>query len=393
MLPDERTTRSDVTTVPGEIEALVVSPDRNVARGMVDFLRSQSIKVQSFFDAEEALEEALLHPPDVICIDDNIGPAGGIELVQRLKNNSRTHVVPLCLWGPVDDRQFRLRAMAAGADSIFSTVSDTQEMRTRLWALLKTRALTRRHQRKQDRRDATIDQQRRWVGSFVHDLQSSLAALRANHEFLAQKFQGSSDPDTRECLFDSEVLYAELARGLRCVIDYERFEVGQLACTMAPFNVNNLLGHVSDALSKQAQGNGKSFVLKAPRGLGMIEGDVRLLQTALVCLGSHILRHPMNAAVNLAVELMGEELQFSIFGTDDFLNDQDPHTLFVPYARPSQAGSPVGHGVGLALARAIFAMHETPLRLSTVSTGTNSVPSFAIEFPRIGAIPVGYDAE
>jgi len=392
MLPDERTTRSDVTTTPGEMLGLVVAPDRESARPMVEFLRSQAIQVQLFVDADAALEEALLHPPDVILIDDGIGPAGGVELAQRLKNNSRTHVVPLCLWGPVADRQFRLRALAAGADSIYSAESDLQEMRTRLWALLKTRALMRRTQRKQDRKDATIDQQRRWVGAFVHDLQSTLAAMRANHEFLAQKIQ-ATDADTRECLFDSEVLYADIARGLRCVLDYERFEIGQLSCSIAPMNVSNLLAQVSEALSKQAKSNGKNFVLKAERGLGMIEGDVRLLQAALICLGSHILRHPVNDSATISVELAGEELQISIFGNGDFLSNEDPESLFVPYGRPRQAGTPVGHGVGLALARAIFSMHETPLRLSTVATGTKTLPRFAIEFPRMGAIPVGFDAE
>jgi K+-sensing histidine kinase KdpD len=162
---------------------------------------------------------------------------------------------------------------------------------------------------------------------------------------------------------------------------------------MAPLNVNNLMAQVTEALSRQAQSNGKTFVLKAARSLGMIEGDVRLLQTALVCLGSHILRHPVNDTATLSVEAVGEELQISIFGSGDFLNDQDSETLFVPYGRPSQTGTPVGHGVGLALARAVFSMHETPLRLSTVATGTKTLPRFAIEFPRIGAIPVGYDAE
>ncbi|HSZ84272.1 MAG TPA: response regulator, partial [Polyangia bacterium] len=90
MLPDERTTHSNTLSLPSDVEGLVAAPGRGVARPLVDFLRGQGINVQTTSDADSAFEEALLHPPDVVLIDDRLPPAGGIELCQRLKGNVRT---------------------------------------------------------------------------------------------------------------------------------------------------------------------------------------------------------------------------------------------------------------------------------------------------------------
>src|SRR6266404_1806942 len=94
MLPDERTTHSNTLALPSDVEALVAAPGRGIARPLVTFLRSQNINVQTATTADTAFEEALLHPPDVILIDDRLPPVGGIELCQRLKGNVRTHFVP-----------------------------------------------------------------------------------------------------------------------------------------------------------------------------------------------------------------------------------------------------------------------------------------------------------
>ena len=170
MLPNERTTRSEVVTLPGEVEALIAAPSRAVARPVVEFLKHERINVQLVVSADSAFEEALLHRPSIVLIDDRVPPAGGIELCQRLKSNTRTHFVPTILYAPSDVRQYRLRALAAGADAIFVPGTDEQERRTRLWALLRTQAIYRRQEKKQRSQGSAIQERRRWVGHFVHDL-------------------------------------------------------------------------------------------------------------------------------------------------------------------------------------------------------------------------------
>ena len=88
MLPDERTTHSNDLSLPSEVDGLVVAPGRAVARALVDFLRGQGINVRTVTDGNAAFEEALLHPPDVVLIDDRVPPAGGIDLCSGSRRTS-----------------------------------------------------------------------------------------------------------------------------------------------------------------------------------------------------------------------------------------------------------------------------------------------------------------
>ena len=107
-----------------------VSSSRRAARSCArwsGFLRGEGINVRTVADAEGAFEEALLHPPDIVLIDDRVPPSGGIDLVHRLKANVRTHFVPTILCTLNDLRRERVRALAAGVDAVFAPSTDVEE--------------------------------------------------------------------------------------------------------------------------------------------------------------------------------------------------------------------------------------------------------------------------
>src|SRR5216683_2668180 len=99
MLPDERTTHNNTLSLPSDVEGLVAAPGRGVARPLVDFLKGQGINVQT----------------------------------------------------------------TSGADAVFGPGTDAQERRTRLWALLRTRALYRQIEKKQRAQGSEIVERRRWL--------------------------------------------------------------------------------------------------------------------------------------------------------------------------------------------------------------------------------------
>ena len=201
MLSDERTTHEELPA-PREVEGLVVAPGRAVMRSLVGFLRGEGINVRTVADAEGAFEEALLHPPDIVLIDDRVPPSGGIDLVHRLKANVRTHFVPTILYTLNDLRRERVRALAAGVDAVFAPSTDVEERRARVWALLRTRALYRRIDRLQRTQRSEIVDRRQWLSHFLHDLKGQIGALAANVEYLARFAPEPSDP--RRAEFDVE---------------------------------------------------------------------------------------------------------------------------------------------------------------------------------------------
>jgi signal transduction histidine kinase len=361
MLPDERTTLTNTLALPSDVEALVAAPGRGVARPIVVFLRSQGISVQTAGDADSAFEEALLHPPDVVLIDDRIPPAGGVELCQRLKGNIRTHFVPTILFALNDLRQFRLRAVAAGADAVFAPSTDAQERRTRLWALLRSRALFRRMERKQRSQGSEIVERRRWVSHLLHDLQGSVATLQANVDFMGRFGPGAADPRRRDfddAISDARTVFDQLMQSVRTVMDFDRFETGQLVLHETTVVLGDLVAEVVAELGRHAAGADKSLTLTRPTAAedAPLPADRDLMKRVVSNLIMNaVKRGQPGRAIAVSVTRTEAGVRFSVTSPGELIAADDRPEIFEPY---SQMGScAVGYGLGLALARAVVEMH------------------------------------
>jgi signal transduction histidine kinase len=373
MLPDERTTHNNTLSLPSDVEGLVAAPGRGVARPLVDFLRGQGINVQTSADADAAFEEAVLHPPDVVLIDDRLPPAGGIELCQRLKGNVRTHFVPVIVFALNDLRQHRLRALAAGADAVFGPGTDAQERRTRLWSLLRTRALYRQIEKKQRAQGTEIVDRRRWLGHFLHDLLGQVAALNVNVDYLAKLAPPKGDArlaNFLESIDDVRAVFAQLMANVRTVQDYDRYETGQLVPQETSLSLGDLAADVADELRRQAVAAERTFTFARPPAETerRIQGDRELLRRAMQNLGLSALRRASaRSEVAMSVSETDGATRFRVTVPGDGLQGGDRLNVFEPYAQ--RAVSPAGYGLGLALARAIVELHEGHLWIDDLPEG------------------------
>jgi K+-sensing histidine kinase KdpD len=373
MLPDERTTHNNTLSLPSDVEGLVAAPGRGVARPLVDFLKGQGINVQTTSDADTAFEEALLHPPDVVLIDDRLPPAGGIELCQRLKGNVRTHFVPTIVFALNDLRQHRLRAMAAGADAVFGPGTDAQERRTRLWALLRTRALYRQIEKKQRAQGSEIVERRRWLGYFLHDLQGQVAALNVNVDYLAKLAPAKGDvrlENFLESIEDVRTVFAQLMASVRTVQDYDRYETNQLVPQETSLALGEVAADVADELRRQALVSERPFSFARPPAETerRLQGDRELLRRAMLNLGlSAMRRAPTRSEVGMAVTETEAAARFRVTVPGESLQGADRLNIFEPYAQRSVSAP--GNGLGLALARAIIELHDGHLWIEDVPEG------------------------
>jgi signal transduction histidine kinase len=387
MLPNQRTTREEVAASPRTVEGLVISPNRDSSRPLLEFLRAEGINVQAVSSAELGFEEALLHRPGVVLIDERISEAGGVDLCTRLKANARTHFLPVILFlhGRPSDL-YRLDATAAGADAVFFVGTSKAERRARLWALLRSQAMFRRVDGRRQAQSNAISDKRRWVRGLVHDLQNSLGAIQANFEYVAQQ---SEIPDKKlraefdECVRETRATFREMVRNLRTVIEFERFEAGDVSLKQEMLLLSEVCETVRSGLGHLACSLRKAIVVDNSAYSSPVRGDEKCLNEAISGLATFVLRQADNQKCFLRASTEDGVARLRVYGDRHQIPIAARSGIFDPFAghmqeKPTRAA----HRVGLALAKIIVEAHHGSLSIEdTPRAGTAFVVEFSTHWP------------
>ncbi|HEX9437322.1 MAG TPA: HD domain-containing phosphohydrolase [Candidatus Limnocylindria bacterium] len=117
-----------------------VAANRELLEGHLDGL---GYDVRQAADGLQALEVIEAEEPDLILLDVDMPRLDGLTVCQRLKADPTRRLIPIVILTAHQDRETRLRGLAAGADEFLSKPFDRAELLTRTKALLRDRALNK----------------------------------------------------------------------------------------------------------------------------------------------------------------------------------------------------------------------------------------------------------
>jgi putative two-component system response regulator len=120
---------------------MVVEDDASVRRVLGDLLSSLGHRIVTADSAERAVGMLEVISPDLVITDVNMGAMSGIELCARIKSDPRYELTPVVVLTAMSDLDARVAGLAAGADDFFPKPVDFNELRTRVTALLRAKAL------------------------------------------------------------------------------------------------------------------------------------------------------------------------------------------------------------------------------------------------------------
>jgi putative two-component system response regulator len=118
-----------------------VPANRELLEGYLDDLGHD---VRQARDGLEALEAVAADEPDLILLDVDMPRLDGIAVCERLKAHPVYRLIPIVILTASNDRDMRLRGIAAGADDYLSKPFDPKELLIRTKVLLRQRTLNRR---------------------------------------------------------------------------------------------------------------------------------------------------------------------------------------------------------------------------------------------------------
>src|SRR5205823_4660483 len=142
----------------------------------------------------------------------------------------------------------------------------------------------------------------------------------------------------------------QIVRGLRTVLDIERFEAGRIALREVPLLLGEIGREVHGELAWQASTTGKEITLERGAREQPVLGDPDYLKEAIANLVAFALRQASNRRVSIKTSSSGGVTRLLVAGDGEKIDPEDREKIFEPYARASKQ-APVGHGLGLALAK------------------------------------------
>ena len=120
---------------------ILVVDDETLIRNVIsDILLPQNYEIIHASNGIEALEKTSECRPDVILLDVAMPKMDGFEVLQRLKNNKDTRIIPVVMITAIYEIQMRVKALELGVDDFLAKPMDIMELRARVRSLLKVKA-------------------------------------------------------------------------------------------------------------------------------------------------------------------------------------------------------------------------------------------------------------
>ncbi|MES2939232.1 MAG: response regulator [Pseudomonadota bacterium] len=348
---------------PARAAVLVIDDKEVNLRLMRAYLQAEPYEVVTCADPREALARVAREAPDLILLDLMMPVLDGFAVLELLRDSAPQ--VPVLVITGVDDRDDRLRALAAGARDYLTKPVDRSELLIRvrnLVALKQASDALARALVKLETANRDLDA---FAGALAHDLQQPITTIGA---FAQVMLRGGKNAQARTETSHLERIIAaadSAQRMVRGLLEFAR--LGQREIDMVPVDLNLLLQNARSALAHEAE---KTSVTWSTAALPMVQGDPTLLLLALINLLSNAIKYSRTREQpSIAIDSLSDpSLGIMIRIRDNGVGFDMAHArrLFHPFERLHSSTEFEGTGMGLANVRRIMERHGGSVRSESV---------------------------
>jgi signal transduction histidine kinase len=204
---------------------VVIAEDHDETRLYLSHvLETAGFTVDALADGAAALAACQSRMPDAVVSDVLMPGLGGFELIERLRADERTAVIPVLLLSARGGEESRIEGIGAGADDFLVKPLSSRELVARVDGAVRLARLRRETARREQERIRELsgrlvevqEAERRELSAELHDRTSpQLAAIQINLKMLNRLLSARDTEDVKALLDDTAGLIADTTLSIR----------------------------------------------------------------------------------------------------------------------------------------------------------------------------------
>jgi two-component system, sensor histidine kinase and response regulator len=317
-------------------------------------LRTEPYRVVTSTEPLRALELVDRDPPDLVLLDVMMPELDGFGVLEALRR--AVPDTPVVMITALDDRDARLRGLAAGARDFLGKPVDRSELLIRVRNLIALKQTRDELKATVQRLQAANRDLEAFAGALAHDLQQPVTAIAGYAEAIQVRsgpLMVPGDAGHLDRIITAARWAQRMASGL---LEFAR--LGQRTIQREPVDLNEVVAEARACLAEPASGRPVAWTVA---DLPVVDGDRTLLGQVFTNLLSNAVKYsgtrPQPAVVIDCRADAGKGLAVRVSDNGVGFDMAKAGRLFTPFERLHSAAEFQGTGMGLANVRRIMESH------------------------------------
>ena len=354
---------------------IFIVDDRRTNRRILGELARQveaPVDVSDYEDPRGALVAASETVPDLIITDFNMPEMDGATFVDSFRALPGCADIPVIVVTAYEDREYRYRALEAGATDFLLSPVDHHEFITRARNLLNLR----RQIIAREAAETANEAKTAFLANMSHELRTPLNAIIGFADVMQNETLG---PIGTPKYLEYATHISESAEQLRAIIqnilDITLIEEGKLALNLEPIDPAKALKTATFMLALDASQKDIKLNADLPSDLPPIEVDKgKFSQIFLNLIANAIKFTPEGGAVTVSAKVANDGIEITVADTGIGMSREDQELAIQRFGQVSNNPHNkkyAGAGLGLTLAINLIELHGGSLKIeSTQGEGT-----------------------
>jgi signal transduction histidine kinase len=341
-------------------QVLIVDDEPRNLRILEGILAPLAYDLRQATTGTEALEQIAAAPPDIVLLDVMMPGMDGFEVCRQIKSRPDTRFIPVVLVTSLDDREFKVSGIEAGADDFINKPVDPNELRARVRSLLRAKALHDELQRSYEELRRLEMMRESLTQMIVHDLRTPLGAIMGYLELMTLNGYISEAETAQRCFQVINRSGQTLIDMITAMLDLAKLEAGEMRLDLRDVDLGQVVSDVEMGMGSLLENKKLTFEADLSGDLPSLRADREMLRRILVnILGNAITFSPQAGRIAVTAHPEAGKVRIAVRDEGPGIPAEYRERIFEKFGQVESrlSGKKYSTGLGLAFCKMAVEAH------------------------------------